>query len=268
MADGVCQQVVEDSFDLVRREGCGRLAVNVGLEADASSGGLRLEQTNGGFNEAGDARLLQLEAEHAGVDSGELEQVVDEQRQCPHLFAQCRQVVLGLDQAVLDRLEHRLHRGEWRAQVVACPCDQLPSRVEDLLDALGHRVERGRELFDLGGAAVRRACAEVTAGKPLRRVSDAADRVRDRACEHESGDYRCARRTGGDGEDLRVCAHVEHDPAGEQDGGERNADRDEGEAGELEPDGRGGAQCERDDQPDRQARGRDGEGEADHGSKR
>jgi hypothetical protein len=80
VADGVRQQVVEDAFDLVRRDGCGCLAVDVGLEADAASGGLRLEQANGGFDELGDARLLQLEAEDAGVDACELEQVVDEQR--------------------------------------------------------------------------------------------------------------------------------------------------------------------------------------------
>ena len=40
------------------------------------------------------------------------------------------------------------------------------------------------------------------------------------------------------------------------------------EAGELEPDGRRGAERERDEEPDSEARRGDGEGEADHGSKR
>ena len=60
------------------------------------------------------------------------------------LNAQLRQVVLRPDQPVLDRLEHRLDRGERRAQVVARPGDELAARVEELLHAAGHLVEATR----------------------------------------------------------------------------------------------------------------------------
>ena len=84
------------------------------------------------------------------------------------------------------------------------------------------------------------------------RISDAIDR----------GD----RGAGRDDHDLRVGAHVEHHPAGERDGGERHADREEREPGELQPDARRGPQRERDGERDDQARDGDGERERDHGS--
>ena len=55
-----------------------------------------------------------------------------------------------------------------------------------------------------------------------------------------------------DGEDLHVVAHVERDPAGEQHRGERQADRERGEPGELEPQAREEAQ----EAPRRRARRR------------
>ena len=95
-----------------------------------------------------------------------------------------------------------------------------------------------------------------------------SQRGRDRAGEHERREHGGGGRPGGDGEDLRVGAHVEHDPAREQDGGERHADRDEREAGELERD-RGCAPEEQgEDERRSEAAGGDDEGELDHGSRR
>ena len=135
MAEGVREQVEEHALDLLGRDRRGRLAVGVRDEVDVPRGRLGLEQAQRRVDEPGDRQLLQLERERARVDPGELEQVVDEQRQRPHLLAQGRQVVARLGEAVLDRLDHRLHRRERRAQVVARPGDELAARVEELLDA-------------------------------------------------------------------------------------------------------------------------------------
>ena len=77
---------------------------------------------------------MQLERQRAGVDARELEEVVDEQRQAAHLLAERREVLGGLGEAVLERLEHRLHVRERRPQVVARPGDELAARVEELLE--------------------------------------------------------------------------------------------------------------------------------------
>ena len=50
-----------------------------------------------------------------------------------------------LDEAVLDRLEHRLHVRERRPEVVARPGHQLRPGVEQVLEPLRHRVERLRQ---------------------------------------------------------------------------------------------------------------------------
>ena len=57
-----------------------RLAVDVDDEIDASRRASGLEQAERRVDEAGDRQLLQLERQRAGVDPGELEEVVDEQR--------------------------------------------------------------------------------------------------------------------------------------------------------------------------------------------
>ena len=110
------------------------LLVDVGAQRDAAGLGLRLEQPQRRGNERRDRHAPQLERERAGVDPGQLEQVVDEHRERPHLVAQRRQVVLGRHEPVLDRLEHRLQRGDRSAQVVARPGDELAPRVEELLE--------------------------------------------------------------------------------------------------------------------------------------
>ena len=69
-----------------------------------------------------------------GVDARELEEVVDEQREHAHLLAQDRQVLLGVAEPVLERLEHRLHVRERRPEVVARPGDELAPRVEQPLE--------------------------------------------------------------------------------------------------------------------------------------
>jgi hypothetical protein len=65
------------------------------------------------------------------------------------LFANRREIAIGLGQAVLQRLEHRLDRGERRAEIVARPGDELPAGIEQLLQLCRHLVERKGELVEL-----------------------------------------------------------------------------------------------------------------------
>jgi hypothetical protein len=53
---------------------------------------------------------MTLECQRAGVDAGELEEVVHAQRERPHLLLQLRQVLRRRREPVLDRLQHRLQR--------------------------------------------------------------------------------------------------------------------------------------------------------------
>ncbi len=127
--------------------------------------GLRLEAAQARVDERGKRELVQLERDCAGVDAGELEEVVDEEPERPHLLPHRREVALGLGQAVLERLEHRLHRGERRPEVVARPGDELAPGVEESLDVGRHLVERGRQIGELGGPALGRPRREIAAGE-------------------------------------------------------------------------------------------------------
>ena len=86
-------------------------------------------------------RSVQLECECPGVDARKLEEIVDEQRKDPHLLAEDRDILAGVAETVLERLEHRLHVGEWRAQVVARPGNELAPRVEEATEICTHLVE-------------------------------------------------------------------------------------------------------------------------------
>ena len=58
-----------------------------------------------------------------------------------YLLAEDRDILAGVAETVLERLEHRLHVGERRAQVVARPGDQLAPRVEEATEICAHLVE-------------------------------------------------------------------------------------------------------------------------------
>jgi hypothetical protein len=76
-------------------------------------------------------RLAQLERQCARINTGELEQIVDETRERSNLLLEDWQGVVRLGESVLERLEHRLHRGDRGAQVVAGPGDELAASVEE-----------------------------------------------------------------------------------------------------------------------------------------
>ena len=85
--------------------------------------------------------LPEFERQHACVDAGKLEQIVDERGECLHLLADCGQVLRRVGESVFECLEHRPQRRERRPQIVACRGDQLPPGVEELFDVGSHLVE-------------------------------------------------------------------------------------------------------------------------------
>ena len=129
--------------------------------------------------------------------------------------------MLGGDDPVLNRLEHRLQRGERRPQVVARPRDQLSACVEELLEFSRHLIEGEADLDELVGPRARRHPREVAARERRGGGTEAVERNRDRAGDEE----RCAHghERGGprDRQDDDVGPHVEHRHPGQQNGRER-----------------------------------------------
>ena len=125
------------------------------------------------------------------------------------------------------------------------------------------------ELRDLAAPPCGARAPRSPAASCARGVADAADRARDRAGEQRA--RRRPRRVAEPAATARIFPSAPMwnitQPESEH-GGERHADGEEREPGELEPDRRRGAQREGDGEPDREARAGDDEREADHGSNR
>ncbi len=207
-----------------------------------------------------------LERERSGVDARELEEVVDEQPQPPRLVAERPEVLLRLRKTVVDRLEHRGDGRHGGAEVVARRGDELASGVEEALEARRHLVEGPPQLRELARAGVGRTCPEVTRGDVRRGGTQPLDPAGDRPSQHERRSDGRRGGGGGDRQDLHVVAHVEHHPAREQDDEQRQADREECEAGQLEPHGRQEPQPEGRSEADDERDARDEKREADHGT--
>ena len=143
--------------------------------------------------------------------------------------------------------------------------DELAPGVEEAFEAAGHRIERPAELGELARASLGCASTEVTGGERRGGGAKTVDPSRDRRREHER--RRNGRRGRGcrDREDLDVVAHVEHHPAREQHGEQRQDDREQRESGQLQSHAGEEAERERRRQPDGERAGGDGEGERDHG---
>ncbi len=149
---------------------------------------------------------------------------------------------LGIGEPVVDRLDHRLHRGERGAQVVARPRDELAARLEQPLDRVGHRVERVGDLDDLGRAALGGPRGEVARRERGRRAAQASSGARIHRASSSAAAQRGERRGRGDGEHLGVGMHLEHDPARGEHAGERQDHGEQRERGELQPQRRQQAQ--------------------------
>ena len=143
--------------------------------------------------------------------------------------------------------------------------DELAPSVEEVFEAAGHRIERPAQLGELTRAAFGCARAEITRGERGGGGAKTVDASRDRRRKHERRRHGRRRRGCRDGEDLDVVAHVEHHPAREQHGEQRQDDREQGESGQLQAHAGEEAERERRRQSDCERAGGDGEGERDHG---
>jgi hypothetical protein len=219
-------------------------------------------------HDRGDRQLPQLERERAGLDLPELEEVVDEPGEDAHLLSERGEVVRRLREPVLERLEHRLHVRERRAEIVARPGHELSPGIEDPCQGVAHLVEVARERCDLRGAVLRSARGEVASRELGCRPREPLDRPLDRPRDHERGHERHGGRCGADGEDLHVVAHVEHHPSGCEHDDEGEADREDGEPDEPQAQRRQPAQRERDREADGERCERDDEPGLDHGTSR
>ena len=94
--------------------------------------------------------------------------------------------------------------------------------------------ERASSASSAGPLSGARA-VQVTAGESCGGIPQAVDADGDRPGDEQRGDHGRRGRGGRDGQDLHVVAHVEHDPAREQDDCEGENDCEKGEAGELKP---------------------------------
>src|SRR6266545_2681557 len=224
----------------------------------------RLETADTGLDERGELGTPKLERQRPGVDATELEEIFDEPGQRENLFAQSGKVLLRLGESVLDRFQHRLHRGDRRTQIMACPGNELPAGVEELLQALSHPVEGGAELGELRRAVLGRPRLQVAPSQCCRGSPDPIERARDAARQDDAGTGRSGRRSGGDREDLHVVAHVEHHPAREEHDRPRQHDREKCKAGELKTHRRQPQDEEPGGERDGERGARDDEGQVDH----
>ena len=133
-----------------------------------------------------DRKSEQLEGQHARVDARELEEVVDEDGEDTHLLAQHRHVLLGSRETVLERLEHRLHVGEGRPQIVARPRHELAPGVEEAPQVIADLVEGGGELGNLCRPSSGTRTSRIAARELDGRIANRLDRADDRACQRRA----------------------------------------------------------------------------------
>src|SRR5206468_10331074 len=94
VAECVGDEVEKHALNLIGCAPGDRILVDPGLKRDSARSRLRLESAQAVVDETGELRLAQVERQRAGVEPGELEQVVDEKSECSNLLLEYRQVVL------------------------------------------------------------------------------------------------------------------------------------------------------------------------------
>ena len=175
VAEGVGQQVVEDALDLVGRAADGGsasiLAASATRRVCASASSPRRR-----IDEAADRRLLEVESQRAGVDPGELEEVVDERPSAAPAAASpagSRSARRGRPRAPRASPASRRAASEGRGS----PRRRAGARVEELLDARRHLVEGRGELGQLGRARPRARAPRGRRPRSPTRRADAVERA-------------------------------------------------------------------------------------------
>jgi hypothetical protein len=232
VAHRVREQVKQHALDLLGRH-ANRNVRRLRLEPDLACVRLGAQRSHRARDQLFERAVPQLERYGACVEQRHLEEIVDERREDPQLFADCRHVFVRRREAVLDRLDHCAERRERSPEVVTGPGDELAPGVEELLDVGGHLVEGVAELDQLAGARLGRARTQVAGGELRRSLPEALERAEDAARQQHRAGEADERGRDRDGRDLRLVVHAEHHPAGREHDRERQADRREHERGEL-----------------------------------
>ncbi len=152
-------------------------------DRDSAAGGHRLERAGGLLDQQAEVGRLAVEGQRAGLRQSDRAQVLDQPAQDERLVED-RPEVLGVGRvdAVDDRLDVAPDDRQRRAQLMAHVGQQRPPLAFVRLQALGHRVEAGRQLDELAGTAPgpRDPHGVIAMGHPARRVDHLVDRLGDR----------------------------------------------------------------------------------------
>ena len=208
-------------------------------ELDASPSRIGLDAAQARLDDRLESAARELEGERTRVDACQLEKVVDERARAPAPAPERGKARRGSTRpsSSASSIACMLASGVRRSWLAQATSSRRASKSRSRLAAISlNETARSR---DLRRAAARAPAPPGRRAASARRgVADAVDRVRDRTGEHERRDDRDGRGRRRDGEELHVVAHVEHHPAGQEHRGERQADREEREPGELQPDAR------------------------------
>ena len=158
----------------------------------------RVELLEEELGDLGEVDRLALDAQAAGVEAGEVEQLAGELRQPLDLLAHAPEELPPgrLVEVLLDEeLEVAAEREERRAELVRGVRDELAARVLEPREALAHAVEGAGELAELVRARVDDRLVELPVRDPLGRLLESADASREepRAAVAEQERQRRAR---------------------------------------------------------------------------
>jgi transposase len=166
VAQRVLDEVEQDALKALRVRACDRrVRGQLGHDVDAARPGLRLHRLDGLADKLRDLDLLDRPFDLAGLEPGELEEVVDHRRQRADVGLHLCEVAgpfLALDDLVVDGLRQEPQRCQRRAEVVRHGRDEVAPRLVRgrsalLLGAeeLDHRLDVGGERRDLVATARR-----------------------------------------------------------------------------------------------------------------
>ena len=195
MPGGVCRSAfsTSDAADLEHALLVAEAASAASVERlERVTGGLRAAASNSSTSSSRDLgqvdRLL-LDAEAAGVEAREVEQVGRELRQPLDLLAHrarnSRRVSL-VEVLVVEQLEKAAEREDRRPQLVRRVRDELPPRVLEAGQPLAHALEGAGELAELVAAASTIGSSNLPARDPLGAPLEPADPAGRRARASDS----------------------------------------------------------------------------------
>ena len=236
--DGVLDQVEEHALQLVGvaagRCECGRELRRHGHGLGVGGRAHRLHRL---AQQRVQPHLLHGPRELAALQSGELEEIVDQGAEGAHVGADARRVVaavLGVDEAVVDGVGQQPQGGDRGAQVVGNGGDEVASRPLLAVEPRHHGIDVGRQAGELVASDDAGAHVASALANEQERRSHRVDVVDGTAPEQVHGP-RGQRGGVGRGEhgEERVVAGDEHLVDEEHDRGRELHHRDHGDDREL-----------------------------------